>query len=56
VTEEGLTMIQPAGYCTSYSGSDVSSQDGVSEKGFIVDLIAFCSFGIEKSVSIMKNV
>jgi len=32
VTEGGLMMIQPAGYCTGYSGSDVSSQNSVSEK------------------------
>jgi hypothetical protein len=43
-------------YCTGYSGSDVSSQNGMSEKVFIVDLVGFWSFGIEKICQHKKSV
>jgi len=40
----------------SYSSSDISSQNGVSEKDFIVDLTGFCSFRIEKICQHKKSV
>ena len=42
-----------SGHCHTVlvSGSDVSSQNWVSEKVFILDLIGFRSFSIEKNLS-----